>query len=580
MTTTLHTCRILILCLVCLCNGSFQRLTASPGFSFSGQSTLTGHYSSHQPFGHTVPAEYLSWQARGRLTLFHLPLSVSSVLSTQQDSRAQRMNHVSVSLDTRALLRTIDTTGRLGFLRGIQTLEAGRTRPQYASLMLQGVTVDGVNLSVQARGIHGAFVYGNSKRAVGRGVYLQQQHEQRMLYGRFGVGYKERTFLFLSLLHARDDAESIEPDGKYYHWPADTLIPHLDTLFIQADSARVFRKPGEVLIPGIELGTNLFGRRLSIGGEVAGMINTANNESDPVDGGIVPEWVNQIHPVRLSTSLSYAYAITTELRLSTTRLQATYRHIEPGYSSPGTPFMRQDQRSFSVRASQTLWNRRLTLQPHYRRMDNNLLSQHRNTTHTTVWGISATLRPTDLPWLSLSFSPHRQEMDDDTHPVKNKAEVITLSSGMNYLLQEQIHASTSLSWSHQQTAIRHGQDERSLTGNNISLQQSLRFPVPLQLVANAGLYFLENEETTSTSYQVMFRGNYHVSEQWMVSVGARHFNQGGERKRWSARLETSYDFGPYGKVQLLAEPVYYRDLLNPEREYDQYVLRLQFINTW
>ncbi len=490
------------------------------------------------------------------------------------------MNHVSVRLDTRALLRTIDTTGRLGFLRSIQTLEAGRTRPQYSSLMLQGVTVDGVNLSVQARAMHGAFVYGNSKRAVGRGVYLQQQHKQRMLYGRIGAGYEERTYIFLSVLHARDDATSIDPAGKYYHWPADTLVHHLDTLFIEADSARVFRKPGEVLIPGVEVGTNLFNRRLAIGGEVAGMINTTNTESDSVATDRIPGWADNLHPARLSTSLSYAYALNAELRLPTTRIQASYRHIEPGYSSPGMPFMRQDQRRFTIRGSQTLFNRRLTLQPHYRRMDDNLLSQHRNTTHTTVWGLSATLRPTDLPWISLSFSPHRQEMDDDTRPVRNKAEVITLSSGMNYLLQEQIHASTSLSWSHQQTTILQGLEEQSLTGNNMSLQQSLRLPVPLQLVANAGLYFLDSDGTSSTSYQIMLRGNYHVSEQWMVSLGGRHFNQGGDRKRWSARLETSYDVGRYGKIQLMAEPVYYRDLLNPEREFDQYVLRLQFINAW
>ncbi len=562
-------------------NGSNHDLVlASSGFSFGGTSTLTGYYSSHQPFGHMVPAEYLSWQTRSRLTLFHLPLSVSSIISTQQDSRAQRMNHVSVSLDTRALLRTIDTTGRLGFLRGIQTLEAGRTRPQYSSLVLQGVAVDGVNLSVKARSIHLAFVYGNSKRAVGRGVYLQQQHKQRMLYGRVGAGYEERTFIFLSVLHARDDAKSIEPVGKYYHWPADTLVHHLDTLFIQADSARVFRKPGEVLIPGVEIGTNLFGRKLTIGGEVAGMINTANTESRLVDTDRIPGWVDRMHPARLSTSLSYAYAINAQLSLSSTRIQASYRRIEPGYSSPGTPFMRQDERRFSIRVNQALFNRRLTLQPHFRRTDNNLLNQHRNTTHTNIWGISATLRPANLPWVSLSFSPHRQKMDDDAHPVKNKAEVFTLSSGMNYLLKEHIHASTSLSWSHQQTAILRGREERRHTGNNISLQQSLRLPIPLQLLANAGLYFLESEEISSTSYQFMFRSNYNISQHWMISVGGRHFNQGGERKRWSIRMETTYDFGRYGKLQLLAEPAYYRDLLNPDREYDQYVFRLQFINTW
>ncbi len=553
---------------------------ASSGFSFGGTSTLTGHYTSHQTFGNQLPSEYLTWQLRSRLTLFHIPLNVSSVLSTQQRRAAQSMNHVSVSLDIRSFSRHIRTTDRLRFLGGVETFELGRTRPVYSRLMLQGIPVNGANVAWRTGVLHTALVYGTSRRPVGRGAYMQQQHHQTIAFGRMGVGYEDRTFVAFSVLHAGEDTESIEPVGRTYRWDADTLIHHMDTLFIKPDSSQVFRKAAESLLPGIELGTTLFGQRLSLGGELVGMMHTSNKESQHFDTDRVPTAVDRIHPIRLSTSLSYAHTLHAQLQFSNTRLQASYRKISPGFQSPGTPFMRQDQRQYHLRARQSLFNRRLSIQSHYRTMEDNLLDQRRSATYTTIWGVTASWRQTGLPWVSISFSPHRQEMDDEVSPSLNKALVMSVSAGLNYSLQEIVGVMTSLSYSNQQTSISNVAGYRDFQGHNISLQQSLRFTIPLQLSANGGLFMMESDKEKTTSYQVMVRGKYDISQQWMVSVGARHFNQGRDRKRWGARVQTAYDFGRYGKLQLLAEPLYYRDLLNPMREYDQYSVRVSFVNSW
>lgn len=581
LSKTPHIWAVSLLCLVFLCNGPVHcRVAASSGFSFGGTSTLTGYYSSQRALGQGIPGEYLSWQMRGQLELFHLPVSISSLLSTQQDSRRQSMNHLSVRLDTRALARVMDASGRMRWLRGVETFELGRTHPQYARMSLYGVRVDGVNAAVRLRALHLALVYGNSQRPVQRGLYLEQQYRQRMLYARLGAGYTDRTFIAVSFLHARDDDKSIKPSSRLYHWEADTLVHHLDTLFVAAGSAAVFRKPGQVLIPGIEWGSRLFKGKLAMGGELSGMLRTANTSGQHIRIDAIPEWVDRIHPVALSTSISYAFALNANLQLPATRIQASYRHIEPGYYSPGTAFLRQDQRMISLRGSQALFDRKLSIQPHYRRMNDNLMGQNKATTHTTIWGVSANWRHANWPWISLSVSPHLQKRDDPLHPTRNKAYIMSLSAGKNFVLQDHLHTHTSLSWSHQRTDIDYGGNLRKFTGNNISLQQSLQLPVPLRLMVSGGLYLLDDELKTTTSYQLMLQGNYHVSPRWMVSGGGRHFNQGGERKRWSLRLETSCDFGPYGRLQLLFEPVYYRDILGPEREYDQYVLRLQLINSW
>ena len=490
------------------------------------------------------------------------------------------MNHVSLSLNIRSLSRYIGTTNRLRFLRGVETFELGRTRPVYSRFMLHGIPVDGVNVAWRAGVFHTALVYGTSQRPVRRGVYLEQQHHQKIAFGRMGAGYEDRTFVTLSVLHAGEDVESIEPVGRTYRWDADTLIHHMDTLFITADSSQVFRKAAEIFLPGIEMGTTLFGQRLSLGGELVGMMHTSNKESERFDTGRVPAAVDRIHPVRLSTSLSYAYMLHALWQFPNTRLQASYRLISPGFQSPGTPFMRQDQRRYHLRARQSLFNRRLSIQSHYRTMEDNLLDQRRSATHTTIWGVAASWRQAGLPWVSISFSPHRQELEDELSPSLNKARVMSVSAGMNYSLQETITAMSSLSYLNQQTSISNVAGIIEFRGHNMSMQQGFRFTIPLQLTATGSLFLMESDKESTTSYQVMLRGNYDISQRWMVSVGARHFNQGRDRKRWGVRVQTAYDFGRYGKLQLLAEPVYYRDVLNPGREYDQYSVRISFVNTW
>lgn len=565
---------------VLLFNIHQQSEASSSGFSFDGVSRISLYYSDHQHFGQSIPSEYLSWQLRSRLTLFHIPLQVSSLLSTQQGAGRQSINHLSVSLDTRSLLRHIDTSGTLRFFRHFETMELGRTRPAYSPLMLHGIPVTGVNVSMRIRGAHAAFVYGNSKRAVRRGTFLSQQHKQKILFGRIGVGSLDATFFNFSVLHAKDDRASIEPTGHYYHWPADTLVHHMDTLFIAPDSAAVYRRPGESLLPGVEFGFGFFGKKLQIRAEAVGMVHTSNTESDAIEIGSLPSWIDRVHPIRLTSAVSYAYGLTKELRLSTTRVNASYQVIAPGFYSPGTPLLRQDRELFRMSVSQSLFNRKFTIQPHFRWFRDNLSNHKTATTETLIWGITGMWRPANLPYLSFSYSPHKQELQHDTHPVVNTAQVTTVSTGRNYTVSNQLQAFTGFSWSNQQTSIKNIDQEREFRGNNFSLQQSLRLTIPLNLMANIGLYMMETEGTSTSTRQYMLRGTYDVQEAWRVSLGIRHFNRGGESKRTGIRFQTSYDFGRFGALELLAEPLYYRDILNPEREYDQYIVRITFINKW
>lgn len=549
------------------------------GITFNGTSTISGYYSNRTPFGQDIPPEYLNWHLRGNLNLAGIPLQISSLLTTQQRPERQSMNHFSIRIDTRSLIRQPELSQSLPFLKYVETFEVGRTRPDYSQLMLSGIPLNGINIALRGFGFHLAFAYGNSQRAVNRGSYLSQQYKQEMIFGRIGFGRKDENYLNISMLRAKDDPNSIEANPTFYVREPYTFVHNLDTFFIPLDSVPVVRKPRETLMSGVELGLSLFNHKLKLHGEVVGSVNTSNAESETIPVNEIPDWIMKLHEPRLTTSLSYAFGFRSALDLKTTRVQASMRRTAPGFQSPGTPFMRQDNFNYEIRANQLLFSRKLSVQPYFRWFRDNLSGQKAQTTYTQVWGINSMWRPAGLPYLGVNYSPHKQETRHEDFAQTNLATVLTISSGRNYRIND-LAAFTGLSWSNQQIKSKFETGERVYTGNNFSLQQSLRLRVPITFNATAGYYIFETDESTSNSYQLALRANYQYERKWNAGMGVRYLDQNSDRKRTGITANFRYSFGKFGEVNLSAEPALYRDLLDPEREYDEFVVRVSFTNKW
>jgi hypothetical protein len=223
--------------------------------------------------------------------------------------------------------------------------------------------------------------------------------------------------------------------------------------------------------------------------------------------------------------------------------------------------------------------RKVIIQPHIRWFRDNLSDQKAQTTYTLIWGFNATWRPVKFPYISANYSPHRQETHLENFDQTNEATILTLSTGKNYYIN-QLQAFTGFTWSNQAMKQTTPELEQEFTGNNYSLQQSLRLRFPLTLTANIGYYFFEGPAVSNETYQLGLRANYQHKRVWNAGLGFRYLDQNAERNRTAVIAQMNYTLGKFGEIRFSAEPAIYRDLLNPEREYDEYVVRISLINKW
>lgn len=549
------------------------------GFTFKGTSNLTGYFSNQQGIGQETPPQYLLWNFRSQLLIYGVPCSFSGILTTMQNGSYQSINHLSFGIDPRALLLQKHKPKGFAFLRYFEALEVGRTRPAYSKLILNGVTLNGVNTAVNIKGMYAAFACGNTSRPVNRWQYWDQVYSQRLLYGSVGAGKKERQFIRLSVLHARDDPESLDPDSYWYIQKPDTFIHMADTFLIPLDSVPLMRNPAENLLCGVEGGVSISGGKIRMQGEFAGCATTSNTRGEELDSGVAPEWLTSLHQPRLSTSLSYAWSVSSALVLKKTRISASLREVAPGFQSPGVPFMRNDVRSYDLSGSHSFLKNRIMINSWMRLVNDNLFDNKSFTTNTTIYGLNTLWRPVKYPYISITWSPQRQQAIGDEDRLNNRADIITLSTGRNYYIKKEHVAFTAFTLSKQMMITDRGGTVQKFEGNHISLQQTLKLKSPVSFNAIVGVYTLKGFDADIGYKQFALMMNFHKSSKLQAGAGLRTNIQSSDRYRIGALANLLVDFGRYGKLSVVAEPLFYQDKRDPDRSFNHYIIRTSFVTT-
>jgi hypothetical protein len=544
--------------------------------TFKGTSTLTGYLSNRQGFGQEIPSQYLTWIFRGQLTLAGIPLNGSALISTLQHPGYQPMNHYTLQVDTRAILQHGIPKPAFRFLRYFEVLEVGRTRPEYSKLMLSGIMLQGAHAGVRFGRLSLAAACGTSQQPVSNGFLWSQQYRQRMYFGRIGFGHYNQSSFYLSALRYRDIPESHSGDTHFYVQRPDTFIHIADTFFIPGDTIPLIQHPGEGLVVGLESAASLFNRRLQIGGELSGCANTGNTSSEPVATEAMPAWVSSVFQPRLSTSLSYAARIHGNLNLQYAKVRVTAMRVAPGYRSAGVPFMRQDYEGIEVQVTAMLLKKRLMVQPWVRLYRDNLSGLKAITTTTDIRGVTAFWRPNKLPWVSVTWSPHRQQAKHESMLQQSTAGILTVAGGKNYLLAKEYNAYTGITWSGQQMEIRLSDIITRYRGRQLMVQQSVMLKMPLSLQLSGGYYSLHTDTLRQVSGTASIGGAYHHPKKWRLGVALRYTGN-PDQKRTGLAANFSADMGKAGRLTIVAEPILYRDLLRPDREFNQYIVRCSWV---
>ncbi len=544
--------------------------------SFKGTSTLTGYWSNRQGIGQDIPAQYLIWSFRGQLNLAGIPINGSALYSTMQHPGYQPMNHYTLQVDMRTLLRQGIKKPALRFLRHFEVLEVGRTRPDYSKLMISGVMLQGAHAGVRFGRFSAAAAYGTSQQPVTGGFLWSPQYRQRMFFGRLGYGRPEKSSVYLSVLRYRDLPESHTGDAQFFIQQPDTFIHIADTFFLPADTIPLIQHPGEGMVVGIEGVTHLFQQKLQFRGELSGCANTTNTGSEPIASDVLPNWITSVYQPRLTTSLSYAARLESSLNLPNTKVKASAMRIAPGYRSAGVPFMRQDYEGLEVQATRMLLSKRVMVQPWARIYRDNLSGLKAMTTTTDIWGITTFIRPDKWPWVSMTWSPHRQQVSGENMIQRSNAEIFTISSGKNYILAKHYNAYTGITWSGQNMKTTVSDVITAYKGAQLMVQQTVMLKIPLSLQLSGGYYSLRTDTLHRLSGMVTAAAYYHHGRKWRAGLSIRYTGNQDER-RTGVAVNFSADLGKAGRLIFVAEPLRYRDALRPEREFNQYMVRCSLV---
>ena len=289
--------------------------------------------------------------------------------------------NVLVSSDQSSLRQNVSQLGINPTWRDL-TLHLGDFTRGYSQYTTQGVRVRGGGFDFHPALFRLGFQAGRTQRAISS-LQTGPVFRRSMLAGVIGVGRETGPSLDFSVVHAKDDINSVEQD---------LLV--LDTLFDDPTipdtipeelrpRANTTTRPQENLVVGAVGRLPLFNRRLTIRGEMAGAAIThdltapaANREA--LDG--VARLAAGVMPLRLSSAGDIAWNGEVALALGPGSLKVGYEYVGAGFTSLGLGYLINDRRAYTAGGTVRALADRVVLQGQYQHQNDNLLGQKTATT--------------------------------------------------------------------------------------------------------------------------------------------------------------------------------------------------------
>ncbi len=563
-------------------------LLAQDSFSpikFSGSNRMYGQYSNRQGSFSQVPASFLREELYLQLEVYGIPINTSLFLSTEQSGIRQNINTFNFSINPKQLLlnkakQKLYKSKPGKFFRKLMstfsTIQVGTCRPAYSPLILNGISVKGVNIEFTPGIFYSAFVSGKTKKRIQNVSASQQTYEQYLQFGKIGIGKENKSHLFISFLHVKDDENSMIPDSSFYIIEADTIFLPGDTIIHNQDTTFSTIKPQENYIVGAEAKLYFFKKKFFIGGEIA--MSSVTHDIDAMDIDVkndIPEWLGDYFQPKINRSIDYAYSVKSKINLKTTKLSGSYKMVGPGFNSFGTPYLRNDLKTYEARFSQSFLKRKISVSSHFRKSEDNLIDWKNSTTTYTIYGISASFRFRKLPYFVVNYSPYLQSNKSDTRKTENKTKIFNLSSGYSYKIKK-INASTNFNYSLQNSEMQFDSEVKIYKTSTFSLYETFNFKIPLSISLIASLSNRDYLEEKTQIYTLGFSGTYRVSEKWRNTFGMRFSNQSSEKIKTGFYINSSFPVWKLGIMNLRAEKNSYLNKVQENKGYNEFILRVIF----
>lgn len=497
------------LLLILLASASPIRFTGSVGLTSSTE--LPSGDTLQQPYSHTT------FNLSPCLSLYGVPLSTDLLISTMENSRRQSLNRFRFSMNPQQTLHHQLAAPK--YRQFLPTLELGRFNPAYSPLTLSGTSVAGFGVEYQLWKLHLAGALGSTSRAVSGTDTTDAVYARRLKSLRAGLGRKDATHYYITLLHAADDPNSISRNWRLYD--AETVET---------------TTPQENYLLGMEFNLCLLEDALRLESEICGSELIRDNRLKLYDHKSVPNWLERLLQIRLSSQFDFACRLRPVLNLFSTRLYGEFSLVGPGYRSLGATALRSDNQSYRLGVERDLFDQAISLSAAFARERDNLIGQKLFTTTFTELTVNLNLALPSLPYASLTYSPFWQANQSLASSSQSFSTTISHSFSTGT-----ISHSPQLSVSWQNYGSRDTlTDSCSSLVFGISHQLGFDFPLTMAIGSQAQRNTCSDSATTLLTFNLT--PSYTLFGSW-TNVLAVTGSLGGSARRMDIALNSSLPVG-------------------------------------
>jgi len=612
--------------------------------TLTGSYRLIGQASNRQGSFSDKPPDLWRAEVNPTLAVYGIPITVSLLLSSEQQGLQQNINAFSVSLDPDAIRRIV-TQRAYKALEDYARSEDGMLLNDYNNVKDSLATYDPDKLKQleefrkleQFRDVGAGDITDYSDMLNGMGLMSDVEQVMANLPA-VGFGAVFPSFTPITLSGARIEGGYAEwnPGGAFYiAGVGGTTLRPLTRL---ADTVRVDTTVFTTATNS-EFGRKIWGGRIGAGrknGEhfiVTGLYSIDDKNSVPIPdsgafttpqtnylGGIdlklepivgvwlieaevngsltvgdqnapqfaaddVPEFLANL--VDTSSSVYYDWAMTAgttvTIKETNTKLTGSMRRIGPGYRALGVPNLRTDYFRYDVRVDQRFWQRQLAIGAFMRRDRDNLIPVKRST--STLFSIGATLglNIRKWPYLRLSYAPYVQESDatDTLLQYRNETVLWSVSSGYPYRIGD-LGASTNITFSRQDAVTKNNLYDYRVT--SINALQSITFRFPLSVSGGMGyIAQTSSQAPEATIWTIDLAGNYALNEIFSTSAGITLALDDTNGDRTGYFISILARLGDYADIDLRAERNRFNEFSTPPTlggSYQENIFRVVVSKVW
>lgn len=495
-----------------------KKKIAVSDFSIKGRMRVVSQFSNKSGLGQQLPPGNGRLEANPIVSIGDFPFSMNALVSTLPVQDKQNINYIGFNFEQEQFFDNIKNkqskSGLEGFVSDFNQIGFGTVYPEYTDLTVSGVAVTGANFQYEP----GLILLGLSGINSQKSVVNEQNEltalERNFASGRIGVGKFESSHLLFTYLNGweSDNPGALNPQQL---------------------------NPAKNYILGANGRLSFFENALNLEAEFNGSLYTRDKNAPDVEDSAVPEFIKNLFTVNISSSYDYSYAFRGSYKIaeSGTTLSAGYKYIGPGYKTFGNPELNNDKRYIDGKIEQQLWNNRISLSAFVRHSRDNLIDWKTYTTELMSFGFSGTIRPDNLPYLSISYSPFKQKNDHASDTLKIDNDIASLSMNTGYNFESGgIYYFTGVNFTRQSSSSFRALADYAV--NSIIVNESVSFLIPLSLSASFGYTNLEYFGTTDKVYSYDLSAGYTFFENWQNTIGGL-YNNGSTENRATIYLQST-----------------------------------------